>query len=143
MIMKRKITFVSVMLMMFISVACSAGTDVPATIRNFIAANFKSATIVKVERDSKSMGVEYDVTLSYGAKVDFDVNQKWESIDCEKASINVPQNIISKGIRAYLSKNYPKQKVVEIDRERYGYDVKLDNLLKLEFNSQGEFLRFD
>lgn len=141
--MNKILTLTIVLLTSFIGISCSARTEVPEAIRTFISKSFSSATIAKVDRDNKAYGVEYDVTLSNGIEIDFDTNNKWESIDCKHAKIAVPSQLIPKAIRQYLAKNYPNESVIEIDRERYGYDVKLSNRLELEFNSQGKFLRID
>ncbi len=38
---------------------------------------------------------------------------------------------------------YPQAKVLEIDRDARGYDVKLDNRLELEYNNNFELVDID
>jgi predicted nucleotide-binding protein (sugar kinase/HSP70/actin superfamily) len=57
--------------------------------------------------------------------------------------VNVPARIVPKSIVSYVWRNYPQTQIIEIERERYGYDVKLSNRIELEFDASGKFIRID
>jgi hypothetical protein len=141
--MKKILAFIATALISLTSMLCCARTDVPTTIQKFITTNFPTTKIVKVDREQKYGGIEYEIRLNNGAELDFDKNQKWEQIDCKKLRTGVPTNIIPKNISKYIAKNYSNQHVTKIERERYGYNVKLSNHLELEFNRAGNFVRID
>ena len=43
----------------------------------------------------------------------------------------------------FINKNYPKEKVVKIERNRTGYDVDLSNGVELEFNRHQKLQKID
>jgi hypothetical protein len=69
------------------------------------------------------------------------VANQWESIDCEDALVDVPMSVLNESIAAYVQQNYPGESVIDVDRNRRGYELKLGSGLKLFFNLKGEFLR--
>ncbi|MDE6447978.1 MAG: PepSY-like domain-containing protein [Muribaculaceae bacterium] len=46
-------------------------------------------------------------------------------------------------MRTYLSTNFKGVNVVGLEKKRNGYEVKLVNDIELEFDSAGNFLRYD
>lgn len=141
--MNKPLAFILAALISFVGMSCSARTEVPAAIQQFLNANFPSAQIAKVERENSGFGVEYEIKLSNGVKIDFDRGNNWEHVDCKKSAVNVPARIVPKSIASYVRRNYPQTQIIEIERERYGYDVKLSNRLELEFDASGKFIRID
>jgi hypothetical protein len=137
----KHLAFIIAALMTIVSASCSARTGVPSVIQKFIASTFPSAQIVKVEREHKGYGVEYDVTLNDGTEIDFDVNKKWEQIDCKKSSAYVPSSVIPKAIAKHLAVVCPGEQVIEIERERTGYEVMLENGLEFKYDANGKYLR--
>ena len=51
--------------------------------------------------------------------------------------------LLPKGIRNFVAKQQPGQRIVGIDKERSGYDVELTNGIDLKFNKAGQFIRYD
>lgn len=115
--------------------------ELPAAAQTFLKQNFKKKVHhIKVER--KTFGSnEYEVILTDGTEVEFDGNGAWKSIDCGLNS--VPSNVIPTAINTFLSKNYKGTKVVEIELDRKGFEVKLSNGLELKFDRSGNFIRID
>jgi hypothetical protein len=132
-----------VMVMSIFGISCCAKTTVPKEIQRFVTVNFPSSKIVKVETDRKYNGIEHEIRLDNGAKIDFDTNNTWESIDCKKASVSVPVKVLPQNIAKYIANSYPSQTIIEIDKDTYGYELKLDNRLELIFDKNGTFIRID
>lgn len=139
----KKIIFFLLTLIALSGTACSnehtpiSVDQLPQTAQQFIKTYFSDCTISLIEKD----GHEYDVHFANGYEIDFDKNGEWESIDCQ---INpIPNGIVPAAINNYIQNNYPQTFIVEISRDRHGYDVELNNHMELEFNQNGEFLRID
>ena len=113
----------------------------PEAVTAFLNKNFPGTTVVGVETDTEYGGLEYDVLLSDGTKVDFDRNNQWESIDCRGKA--VPAALVPAAIASYVQANYQALPITKIDHQPYGYDLDLSNGLELKFNSSGQFIGLD
>ena len=115
----------------------------PETTRNFITTHFPDATYRRIEKQNiaDDDGSVYDVHLSNGFEIDFDINGNWTDIDGGQTAI--PTAIIPEPITNYVTMNYPNLFITTIEIETTGYDVELSNELDLVFNPQGEFVRID
>ena len=116
--------------------------ELPEKAQTFLMKYFENADVLyaKAERD---MGVvtSYDVVLDGNVKVEFNRSGEWTSVDCERGQ--VPDSLLPQGVLDYVTKKFAKAYVVEIDRDRMGYEVKLSNDLDLDFDKNGKFLRVD
>lgn len=116
--------------------------DLPEQAQMFLTKHFENADVLyaKAERD---MGVvtSYDVVLEGNVKVEFNRSGEWTSVDCERGQ--VPDGLLPQGVLDYVTKKFAKAYVVEIERGRMGYEVKLSNDLDLDFDKNGKFLRVD
>lgn len=133
-------------------VACSNDDDaikidnglLPQQSQDFIEAHFGGATIVKIEKNTipESDGTVYEVKLSNGFELDFDIDGQWIEVDGNKN--RVPDAIIPKPILNYVNTNYGDGVFIEsIEKKTYGYKIDLSNGLELKFNVQGEFIGID
>jgi len=115
----------------------------PEMARNFITTHFPDATYRRIEKQNiaDDDGSIYDVYLSNGFEIDFDINGNWTDIDGGQTVI--PTAIIPEPITNYVIANYPSLFITTIEIETTGYDVELSNGLDLVFNPQGEFVRID
>ena len=84
---------------------------------------------------------EVTVVLKDGTEIEFDADGSWESVDCGASA--VPASVVPKAIATYVKNNYRGAKIVEIEVDRKGYDVKLSTGLELKFDRAGKFLRID
>lgn len=116
--------------------------ELPEQAQMFLTKHFENADVLyaKAERD---MGVvtSYDVVLEGNVKVEFNRSGEWTSVDCEHGQ--VPDSVLPQGVLDYVTKKFAKAYVVEIERDRMGYEVKLSNDLDLDFDKNGKFLRVD
>lgn len=116
--------------------------ELPGKAQMFLTKHFDGVEVLyaKAERD---MGVitSYDVVLDGNVKVEFNRSGEWTSVDCERGQ--VPDSVLPQGVLDYVSNKFAKAYVVEIERGRMGYEVKLSNDLDLDFDKNGKFLRVD
>ena len=116
--------------------------ELPEKAQMFLTKHFDGVEVLyaKAERD---MGVitSYDVVLDGNVKVEFNRSGEWTSVDCEHSQ--VPNSVLPQGVLDYVSNKFAKAYVVEIERGRMGYEVKLSNDLDLDFDKNCKFLRVD
>lgn len=116
-------------------------TDLPAAALSFIKEHFDGQTITNVKADTDLTGTEYDVVLSGGTELEFNEKGEWKDIDGNNTAI--PATIVPKPIAEYVTQNYAGQEIIQIEKERTGFDVELTNGTDLEFDANGKFLRTD
>lgn len=90
---------------------------------------------------TKKAWADYKVVFVNGAKVEFAKNGEWKDVECKYGE--VPAAIVPQQIRDYVTKNYPKNKIVAIDRDRRDYEVELDNGLDLKFDLMFRLIDID
>lgn len=117
--------------------------DLPEQAQMFLTKHFENADVLyaKAERDMGVVTSSYDVVLEGNVKVEFNRSGEWTSVDCERGQ--VPDGLLPQGVLDYVTKKFAKAYVVEIERDRMGYEVKLSNDLDLDFDKNGKFLRVD
>lgn len=117
--------------------------DLPITATTFVTTYFPNATYLTIKKQHKADndGSVYDVFLTNGFEVDFDVAGNWIDIDGNHQAI--PIELIPEKIQTYLTTNYANQFVISIDKEPTYIEVDLSNNLELIFDLQGNFLRID
>lgn len=119
----------------------NASVELPAAAQAFIKEHFSGQTIANVKADKELMETEYDIVLSAGTELEFDAKGEWKDIDGNNTAI--PATVVPKAIADYVAKNYAGQQVVQIEKERSGFDIELSNGTELDFDSNGKFLRVD
>jgi hypothetical protein len=50
---------------------------------------------------------------------------------------------VPEAISKFVADSYPQMKILEIDHDRRGYDVKLSNRMELKFDSQYQLVGID
>jgi len=118
----------------------TSAQGLPGTITAFIKQHFPNASIVGVEPDYDNGGLEYDVYLSDGTKVDFDANNQWDQVESKRG---VPAFFIPKAIASYVRGSYRNLAITKINKEYHGYEIELANGLDLNFDRSGRFLGMD
>lgn len=119
----------------------AAAQSLPETITAFVKQHFPNATIAGIEPDNDHGGVEYDVYLSDGTELDFDVNNQWETVECRASG--VPAAFIPQAIANYVKSNYQNMTIAKIHKEYHGYEIELSNGLELNFDKSGNFMGMD
>lgn len=131
----------------FVCTACADRTtpievkQLPTTARQTLNNHFKSAKVALVTKEREGLGCTYEVTFSNGDQIEFDKNGQWTDIDCKRTQ--VPGALVPSAVRNYVRANYAGSRVLELSRDRKGYEVKLSNRMELEFDKQGRLTDID
>ena len=115
--------------------------NLPQKAQKFININFKDSKITYVKDERDFLERTYEVLFTNGTKVEFDRNGEWKEVDCRKSS--VPIAILPAQILKYVNDNYPDVKVIQIERDRIDYEVKLSNRLELTFDKKFNIIDID
>lgn len=87
---------------------------------------------------------EYDVKLTSGFELEFDASGQWVEVDGPMAAAIPNQDFIPQPIRDYVAGHYPAPLAINsISRDAQGYEVELIDLLEIEFDLDGNFVRVD
>lgn len=144
----RKFTFALICALTLGITMAFAGNDkiitvsnLPETAQQFLKKNFKNAKIAIVKKENKLIKNDYEVTFANGNKIEFDSEGNWEEIDCKATA--VPASAVPAKITQHVKANYPQAKILQIDKKRNGYEVKLSNRMELEFNKSFQLTDID
>lgn len=116
-------------------------SELPAKAQEFVEKYYDGVDVTRVTMDRDISSTEYDVMLSNGTKIEFNTDGEWCDVDARNSA--VPSAIVPKQIRSYVDKNYKGNDIVELKRERYGWEVKLSQGLELEFDSAFRLTEID
>lgn len=119
----------------------TAKTELPAVAQAFIKEHFSGQDVTTINVEKDLTGTEYDVVLSGGVKIEFDGKGNWEEIDANTTAL--PATVVPPAISDYVSNNYAGKAIVQIDKDRKGFDVELADDTELEFDTNGKFIRVD
>ena len=113
----------------------------PQKAQQFIQKHFagEKVALAKVERDF--LEVRYEVIFTDGAKAEFYKDGEWKEVDCRYSS--VPAAVVPAQIAQYVSGHYPDASIVQIDRDKHDYEVKLSNGLELTFDLKFNLIDID
>ena len=106
--------------------------QLPAAAQTFIKQNFPDAKVAFVKMEKEFLDSSYDVVFVNGDKVEFDKKGNWTDIRCRRMAM--PQAVIPAKIQEFVNTNYPEAKVVQLEKDRYEYEVKLSNFWDLTFD---------
>lgn len=115
--------------------------QLPLKARNFIKEHFSTEQPALTIQDRELTHTEYTVTMASGMKIEFDGNGEWTDVDCRNAS--VPKAIVPKAIADYVKKHHPNGEIVEIQRDRNDWEVKLNGGLELTFDHSYRLMDID
>ena len=111
--------------------------QMPEAAQAFLKQHFtnKVPLVVTVDWD------DYTIRYESGEKVEFDKNGNWKEIDC-RSSI-VPTELIPEEIKTNIASTFPGAMILKIDRNRRGYEVKLNNGLEVEYSPTFQVIDID
>lgn len=134
--MKKLISILAV-LVLTMSMAVMADNDrvitfdkLPQAAQTLLKANFANKVPVAVTADRD----DYMVIYQSGEKVEFDKKGNWKELNCKTSS--VPAALIPAQITNHVNATFPGATIVKIERDRRGYEVKLNNGMDIEYNKQ-------
>lgn len=109
----------------------------PAAIGAYITKNYPGTTITKAEKSA----TEYEVRLSNGVKLEFNLDGTFKEVSGGRRGADDPVITLPANILAYIATNYPNTTIVKAEKSLTGYEVRLSNLVKLEFDLDGKFIQ--
>ena len=114
--------------------------ELPESARTLLSQYYHGAGVSRIKIDSKISGQsDYEVVLDDGTEIEFAHDGSLKEIESGRDGV-VPENLILKSIRDYVSTNYVGRKIVSMDVERNGYDIELSDGVELKFNKSGKVL---
>jgi hypothetical protein len=113
----------------------------PDAAQRLIRDHFPDAQVTLATIDREFMDTSYDVIFTDGTKIEFNSRGEWLEIETRRGF--VPEGVLLPGIVSYVKENFPDARVRDIERDRYGFEVNLDNRRELYFDLQGNFRRYD
>ena len=113
----------------------------PKTAKEFIAKYFPDIKVSYAKMDTDIFDKSYEVVFTNGNKVEFNSRGEWKDVDCKFTQ--VPEGIVPQQIKVYVNTNYTDTKIIEIDRDRRDYEVKLNNRLELKFDLKFNLIGID
>ena len=107
----------------------------------FIRQHFpdEKVSLAKVEREL--FETTYEVIFTGGSKIEFTKEGDWKEVDCKYSK--VPAAVLPPQIAQYVTRHYPDASVVQIDRNKHEYEVKLANGLELTFDPKFNLIDID
>lgn len=111
-----------------------AKENLPAKAQQFVKTHFPESKISYVKEERDFFDRNYEIVFVDGAKVEFNRSGEWVDVDCRYTS--VPQAIVPDAIKAYVKESFPNVQIMEIERKRGNYEVKLSNKLELLFDKK-------
>lgn len=114
--------------------------QLPTKAQTFITTYFKGKKVALAKQDSDLFSKSYDVIFTNGEKVEFDKSGEWTEVKCKSA---ISSQIIPAAIRTYVKTNYPDASIIQIERKRNEYEVKLSNRWEITFDSQMRVIDID
>lgn len=130
--------------------ACEEETVIPAnklpsTSRTFIETHFPGVETIAVVREKEGLSdVDYTVYLANGFDIVFTKSGDWDDIDGHLSPL--PESVLAllpQPLSHYIAGAFPNLSAVEVNRERYGYEIGLSNDIDLRFDAGGRFIGID
>lgn len=84
---------------------------------------------------------DYTIIYETGEKVEFDKQGDWKEIGCRTSQ--VPAALIPEQIKTHISATFPGATIIDLERNRLGYEVKLNNGLDVEYNTSFQVVEID
>lgn len=113
--------------------------QLPQNALQFIQKYFPDVNILYAEMDKKG----YEVQLSNGVEIEFLRNGEFKEI--EGNYVALPFEILPQSVANTVGKTYPNTVITKIKRKWNFYEVKLNNMMELYIDANGQLLgqKFD
>ena len=116
--------------------------QLPAKAQTFITTYFKDQKVALITQETGLFYKSYDVVFASGEKLEFDKSGDWTEVKCKTGEIPAAI-IIPEAILKYVKANYPEAKILEIEHDSEGYEIKLSNHLEIKFNNKFQVVDID
>ncbi|WP_433894993.1 PepSY-like domain-containing protein [Sphingobacterium mizutaii] len=116
--------------------------NLPKTAQSFLQNHYNNDKVALTKSEKETLSpIEYKVVLASGTEVEFDSKGDWTEVDANTAA--VPQDIVPAKIKSYVQKSFPDNKIVQIKKDKKGYEIELTNGIEVKFNKNAEFIKID
>ena len=116
-------------------------SQLPQAAQQILKTDFPKMKVALAKMETGLFDTSYDVIFTNGDKVEFDRNGNWTELNCSHTE--VPARLVPSEISSYLKKNYASAKILEIEKSRSDYEVKLGNGMELTFNKKFQVVDID
>ena len=115
--------------------------QLPAKAQTFLNTYFKDHKVALAKQETELFYKSYDVVFTLPA---FNFCPFSRLIEFYFFSISEdPAQIIPEAIRTYVKTNYPDAKILQIERDKKEYEVKLSNRWEIKFDSKMRVIDID
>ena len=111
--------------------------QLPQSAQEFLKQHFSKLVPLVVTMDWD----DYTIMYESGEKIEFNKQGEWKDIDCRAS--HVPAVLIPQQIKSSVQQSFPGTTIIKIDRNRRGYEVKLNNGLEVEFSRNFQVIDID
>ena len=115
--------------------------QLPAKAQAYVKKYFPQEKVALAKMEKDFFDKKYEVIFANSSKVEFFKDGTWKEVDCKYST--VPEAVIPEAILRYVKATYPDHKVVKIEKEDRGYEAKLANGMKLEFDNKFNLIDID
>lgn len=115
--------------------------QLPAKAQTFLKTHFKNQKVALAKLETELFYKGYDVTFTNGEKIEFDKTGEWTEVQCRQSE--VPPQIVPEGIKTYVKTNYPDARILQIERDKKEFEIKLSNRWEIKFDSQMRVIDID
>lgn len=116
-------------------------SQLPQAAQQILKTDFPKMKVALAKMETGLFDTSYDVIFTNGDKVEFDRNGNWTELNCSHTE--VPARFVPSEISSYVKKNYASAKILEIEKSRSDYEVKLGNGMELTFNKKFQVVDID
>lgn len=109
-------------------------------ILTFVDLHYPNDEIIQVTKEEEYRDVEFNVTLSNGAQLNF--SEKYVIREITDFG-GIPSTALNPVMVDYLEENFSNLKVVDWEVLKYRQEVELSNGLEMVFDLDGRFVRID
>lgn len=139
--------FLTSILILALSSACTGqdriikASDLPTKAQTMLNDIFKGRQATLVQRDKDGLKTFYDVVLDDGTKIEYDDKGEWCEINSKPNS--VPTSLIPSQIIEYVKQNFANANIVQIERDRRGYEIDLSTGIDISFDKDMKVRKLD
>lgn len=108
-------------------------SSIPQNAQNFIKQHFANTQVTFIERDWDDI----EVYLANGIQIEFFPNGDWKEV---KGYGNVPSTILPPNVMNTVKRTYPNAAIVKIEKQFTIFEVKLNNMMELYIDNNGQLL---
>ncbi|MFI3239540.1 MAG: PepSY-like domain-containing protein [Bacteroidales bacterium] len=117
-------------------------TALPQAAQKFIETYYPADKVAIATVEKSLFDKDYKVIMTSGIKLEFDGKGAWTEIECKRNG-SVPMAEVHPSVAQYVKDRFPENKIVKIERTKKTIEVELNNDIDLDFNSNGQLIKFD